>query len=104
MCSFSKLRSEQVSCFHPLMISSRLFDVLPPSRRLPGRQQQQQRQGGVRRRIVALGSEELVSGVAAGTRVRVTKAVTVFHSPKLGDFNLEGVEGTVLDVRAVISP
>ena len=49
--------------------------------------------------MVALGSEELVKGVEAGSKVRVCKPVTVYHSPKLGDFNLEGKEGTVMDVR-----
>ncbi len=50
------------------------------------------------RTVKALGSEELIAGVEKGSKVRVTKPVTVYHSPKLGNFNLEGQEGTVLDV------
>ena len=45
-----------------------------------------------------VGDEELVEGIEKGTKVRVKAPVTVFHSPKLGDFNLEGKEGEVLEV------
>ena len=37
-----------------------------------------------------MGDEELVEGIEKGTRVRVKSPVTVYHSPKLGDFDLEG--------------
>jgi hypothetical protein len=53
---------------------------------------------------VALGDEQLAADIQAGTRVRVKKPVTVFHSPKLGDFSLEGQEGSVLDVRRLHLP
>ena len=46
-----------------------------------------------------VGDEELVEGIEKGTKVRVKTPVTVFHSPKLGDFNLEGKEGEVMEVR-----
>jgi len=45
-----------------------------------------------------VGDEELVEGIEKGTKVRVKTPVTVYHSPKLGDFNLEGKEGEVMDV------
>jgi hypothetical protein len=49
--------------------------------------------------VVALGSEELTTGIEKGTKVRVVKPVIVYHSPKLGSsFNLEGQEGSVLEV------
>ena len=67
-----------------------------PRQELPRQRQRLQRRG-----VVALGSEELVKGVEAGSKVRVCKPVTVYHSPKLGkEFDLEGQEGTVMDVRA----
>ena len=74
--------------------SARLWDR--PRQQQPRRRQRLQRRG-----VVALGSEELVKGVEAGSKVRVCKPVTVYHSPKLGsEFNLEGQEGTVMDVRS----
>ena len=45
-----------------------------------------------------VGDEELVEGIEKGTKVRVKTPVTVYHSPKLGDFNLEGKEGEVMEV------
>ena len=50
-----------------------------------------------------VGDEELVEGIEKGTKVRVKTPVTVFHSPKLGDFNLEGKEGEVLEVSHLLS-
>ena len=47
----------------------------------------------------AMGDEELVEGIEKGTRIRVKSPVTVYHSPKLGDFNLEGQEGEVMEVK-----
>ena len=47
----------------------------------------------------AVGDEELVEGIEKGTRVTVKSPVTVYHSPKLGDFNLEGQEGEVMEVK-----
>ena len=47
----------------------------------------------------AMGDEELIEGIEKGTRVRVKSPVTVYHSPKLGDFNLEGQEGEVMEVK-----
>ncbi len=44
-----------------------------------------------------VGDEELVEGIEKGTKVRVKTPVTVYHSPKLGDFNLEGKEGEVME-------
>lgn len=45
-----------------------------------------------------VGDEELVEGIEKGTKVRVKTPVTVYHSPKLGDFDLEGKEGEVMEV------
>ena len=50
-----------------------------------------------------VGDEELVEGIEKGTKVRVKTPVTVFHSPKLGDFNLEGKEGEVLEASHLLS-
>ena len=50
-----------------------------------------------------VGDEELVEGIEKGTKVRVKGPVTVFHSPKLGDFNLEGKEGEVLEASRLPS-
>ena len=56
---------------------------------------------GQRLRVLALGTEELAQGIDKGSRVRVKGELIIYHSPKLGaSFNLEGKEGTVLDVRA----
>lgn len=44
-----------------------------------------------------VGDEELIEGIEKGTKVRVKTALTVYHSPKLGDFNLEGKEGEVME-------
>ena len=54
--------------------------------------------------MTALGDEQLATDIQAGSKVRVKKAVTVYHSPKLGDFNLEGHEGTVVDVSLLTLP
>ncbi len=49
---------------------------------------------------MALGTEDLAQGIEKGSKIRVKSEVTIYHSPKLGEsFNLEGREGTVLDVR-----
>lgn len=52
-------------------------------------------------RVMALGTEDLAQGIEKGSKVRVKEEVTIYHSPKLGEsFNLQGREGTVLDVRS----
>ena len=43
--------------------------------------------------------EDMQEGLEQGARVRVKSAVTVYHSPKLGDLNLEGKEGIVQEAR-----
>lgn len=49
---------------------------------------------------MALGTEELAQGIEKSARIRVKESVIIYHSPKLGEsFDLEGKEGTVLDVR-----
>lgn len=55
------------------------------------------------RKVQALGSEELTQGIEKGTKIRVTKPVTVFHAPKLGNLKLEGHEGTVVDVSCPLT-
>ncbi|CAL8463611.1 g3145 [Coccomyxa elongata] len=50
-------------------------------------------------RVMALGTEDLAQGIEKGSKIRVKSEVTIYHSPKLGEsFNLEGREGTVLDI------
>lgn len=51
---------------------------------------------------MALGTEELAQGIEKGSKIRVKGELTIYHSPKLGaSFNLEGQEGTVIDVRTL---
>ncbi len=49
-------------------------------------------------RVRALGSEELKAGIEPGTKVTVTKSVKVFHAPKKPELDLQGMEGTVLEI------
>jgi len=51
-----------------------------------------------------VGDEELVEGIEKGTKVKVKTPVTVYHSPKLGDFNLEGKEGEVMEASHALPP
>ena len=37
-------------------------------------------------------------GLEKGSKVKVKGSLTIYHAPKLGDFNLEGQEGTILEV------
>ena len=48
---------------------------------------------------MSLGDEgELASEIEAGTKIRVTGDVTVYHVPKMPNYPLKDKEGTVLDV------
>ena len=42
--------------------------------------------------------DDLQEGLEQGSKVRVKGSVTVYHAPKLGELNLEGKEGTILEV------
>lgn len=44
------------------------------------------------------GDADMQEGLEQGSQVRVKKSVTVYHAPKLGELNLQGKEGTILEV------
>lgn len=47
---------------------------------------------------MSLGGEgELREDIEAGSKIRVTADVTVYHVPKMPNYNLKGKEGEVLD-------
>ena len=37
-------------------------------------------------------------GLEQGSKVRVKESITVYHAPKLGKLDLQGKEGTILEV------
>ena len=43
--------------------------------------------------------DDMQEGLEKGSKVRVKESITVYHAPKLGELDLQGKEGTILEVR-----
>ena len=42
--------------------------------------------------------DDMQEGLEQGSKVRVKESITVYHAPKLGELDLQGKEGTILEV------